>query len=104
MFISLTISAVVTFINCHSVRLATMVQNVFFFGKLFAIGVIICVGFYTLVNGIKLFCSNCDLLRSHICPGRGGGVARLPPPATPLTYRKKRLFVYLSVEIPLGNR
>ena len=34
-----------------------MVQNVFFFGKLFAIGVIICVGFYTLVNGMKLFCS-----------------------------------------------
>ena len=36
-----------TFINCVSVRLATLVQNVFFFGKLLAIGIIICVGFYT---------------------------------------------------------
>lgn len=49
--VCLTCIAVVTFVNCVSVRLATLVQNVFFFGKLFAIGVIICVGFYTLVNG-----------------------------------------------------
>lgn len=49
--VCLTCIAVVTFINCVSVRLATMVQNAFFFGKLLAIAIIICVGFYTLING-----------------------------------------------------
>ena len=44
-------SAVVTFVNCFSVRLATIVQNAFFFGKLFAIAIIIGVGCYTLGKG-----------------------------------------------------
>ena len=43
--------AVVTFVNCFSVRLATAVQNAFFFGKLFAIAIIIGVGCYTLGKG-----------------------------------------------------
>ena len=55
-------SAVVTFVNCVSVRLATLVQNVFFFGKLFAIGVIICVGFYTLVNGMYNLISEVEII------------------------------------------
>ena len=31
-----------------------MVQNAFFFGKLLAIAIIICVGFYTLINGKEI--------------------------------------------------
>ena len=50
-FIHGIFSAVVTFVNCFSVRLATIVQNAFFFGKLFAIAIIIGVGCYTLGKG-----------------------------------------------------
>ncbi|XP_037075075.1 b(0,+)-type amino acid transporter 1-like isoform X2 [Pollicipes pollicipes] len=42
---------VITFINCFSVRLATKVQNVFTAAKLFAIGIIVIGGMYSLAEG-----------------------------------------------------
>ncbi len=41
----------VTLINCLSVRLATLVQNVFTFCKMLAIVLIICGGAYKLLDG-----------------------------------------------------
>ena len=43
--------AVVTFVNCWSVKLATQVQNVFCSCKLVAVAIIICGGFYKLAEG-----------------------------------------------------
>ena len=43
--------AVVTFVNCWSVKLATQVQNVFCSCKLVAVAIIICGGFYKLGEG-----------------------------------------------------
>lgn len=49
--VGITTVAVVTLVNCLSVRLATTVQNVFCFCKLLAIAIIICGGIYTLTVG-----------------------------------------------------
>jgi len=49
--VGMTTVAIVTLINCISVRLATTVQNVFCFCKLLAIGIIICGGLYQISMG-----------------------------------------------------
>lgn len=41
----------VTLVNCLSVRLATLVQNVFTFCKMLAIVLIICGGLYKIFAG-----------------------------------------------------
>jgi L-type amino acid transporter 9 len=45
------VPAVILFINCYSVNLATGVQNVFTAAKLVAILIIICGGAYKLAEG-----------------------------------------------------
>ena len=66
------IAAVVTFINCMSVKWATFVQNAFFFGKLLAIGIIISVGFYRL--GVKSTAEDGSFqLTAGGSSGSGGG-------------------------------
>lgn len=47
--VGFTTVAVVTLVNCLSVKLATTIQNVFCFCKLLAIGIIICGGLYKIV-------------------------------------------------------
>ena len=49
--VGMTTVAVVTLVNCLSVKLATMVQNVFCFCKLLAIGIIIGGGVYQMSVG-----------------------------------------------------
>lgn len=56
----LPLPVVVTLINCLSVRLATMVQNVFTFCKMLAILLIVLGGLYKLLDGknqtVLVFC------------------------------------------------
>ena len=47
----LDLVVVVTLINCLSVKLATMVQNVFTFCKMLAILLIILGGIYKVIDG-----------------------------------------------------
>jgi L-type amino acid transporter 9 len=50
-FACVCVSAVILFVNCYSVNLATGVQNVFTAAKLVAILIIICGGAYKLAEG-----------------------------------------------------
>jgi L-type amino acid transporter 5 len=44
---------ILTWLNCHSVKLTTKIQNVFMFGKIIALLMIIGVGSVSLINGIS---------------------------------------------------
>ena len=59
--IGVTTVAVVTLVNCLSVKLATTIQNVFCFCKLLAIGIIISGGIYKMCQGNVEHILNADL-------------------------------------------
>ena len=57
--------AVVTLVNCLSVKLATTIQNVFCFCKLLAIGIIISGGIYKLCQGTYVVRTYASSIRAN---------------------------------------
>lgn len=51
--LSLSSTVVLTFVNCYSVKLATLVQDYFTYAKLFALCIIIGFGIYLLAQGTE---------------------------------------------------